>query len=149
MTTRHEVSSGGVVYRRTAAGFEIAIADQKDWRTGKAQTRLPKGHAVEGETLEQAAVREVCEETSLTARVIEPLGESDYAYVDGAERVEKTVRYFLMEYVSGEPSPGDGEMDRVYWCPIEAAAARLTFENERDAVANARRRLCRAPPSDV
>ena len=52
--------------------------------------------------------------------------------------VAKVVHFFLMEAASRDPLPLDGEMQRVYWCPIEQAAARLTFETEQRVVNRAR-----------
>ena len=143
MKVRREISSGGVVFRRAAGRPEVAIGEQRDWRTGAQRVRLPKGHLDAGESPEQAALREVSEEMGLTARVLSGLGEASYAYEHGEppERVEKRVHYFLMEHVSGEPHARDGEMQRVYWCPIEEAARRLSFDNERRAVEEARRRI--------
>ena len=143
MKVQHETSSGGVVFRRAAGRFEAVIGECRDWRTGAEQVRLPKGHPDAGESLEQAALREVSEETGLTARVVAPLGDASYSYEHGEprRRVEKRVHYFLMEHVSGEPEPRDGEMQRVYWCPIEEAVGRLTFDSERQAMQEALRRL--------
>ena len=129
-----------------AIRFRGVRADEgecRDWRTGAEQVRLPKGHPDAGESLEQAALREVSEETGLTARVVAPMGDASYSYEHGEprRRVEKRVHYFLMEHVSGEPHARDGEMQRVYWCPIEEAARRLSFDNERRAVEEASRRL--------
>ncbi len=143
MKPKRKIASGGVVFRRAAGGIEVVLGERSDWRTGAEQVRLPKGHLKAGESLEQAAVREVGEETGLRARVLEAVGESSQSFEHGEprRRVEKRVHYFLMEHVSGEPEPRDGEMRRVYWCPIDEAARRLTFDSERRAVEEARRRL--------
>jgi ADP-ribose pyrophosphatase YjhB (NUDIX family) len=70
LTTRFQLSAGGVVCRRSPAGqFEVAlIATQEGERWG-----LPKGLVEEGEALEETALREVREETGLEAEVIERL----------------------------------------------------------------------------
>ena len=81
------------------------------------------------------------EETGLHARVTAPLGSVAYAYHEGAARVEKRVHFFLMELAGGDTREPDGELERVYWCPIARAAKRLSFETEREVLERARERL--------
>jgi 8-oxo-dGTP pyrophosphatase MutT (NUDIX family) len=141
MTERSEVSAGGVVYRRVEAGIEVAIAEQRDRITHRTTTRLPKGKIDPGESAMDAAVREVAEEIGLRARVVGALGSVEYDYAEASERVRKEVHYFLMEWVPGEPLELDGEMDRTYWCAIDDAETKLTFETEQRAIGWARARL--------
>jgi 8-oxo-dGTP pyrophosphatase MutT (NUDIX family) len=141
MTERNEVSAGGVVYRRVEAGIEVAIAEQSDRITHRTTTRLPKGKIDPGERAEDAAVREVAEEIGLRARVVSALGSVAYDYAEGSERVCKEVHYFLMEWVPGEVLELDGEMDRTYWCAIDEAEKKLTFETEQRAIGWARAHL--------
>ena len=141
MTEFTEISAGGVVYRRLASGIEVAIAEQRDRITQQQTTRLPKGKIDPGESAEHAAVREVAEETGLRARVVGALGTVAYDYTDGSKRVSKQVHYFLMEWLPGEPLELDGEMDRTYWCAIDEAARKLTFESEQRAIGWAKERL--------
>lgn len=141
MTEFTEISAGGVVYRRIPAGIEVAIAEQRDRITQRTTTRLPKGKIDPGESAEDAAVREVAEEIGLRARVVGALGTAEYEYADGSKRVSKQVHYFLMEWVPGESLELDGEMDRTYWCAIDEAAKKLTFEPEQRAIGWAKERL--------
>jgi ADP-ribose pyrophosphatase YjhB (NUDIX family) len=83
----------------------------------------------------------VREETGFSARLTAPLGSVAYAYREGDARVEKRVHFFLMEFAEGEPQEPDGELERVYWCPIARAAERLSFDTEREALERARERL--------
>ena len=129
------------MYRPCEGGFEIAIGEQIDRLTRARTQRLPKGKPEAGETPERTAVREVEEETGLVASVVAHLLDVDYSYGDAEAPVQKTVHFFLMRWQDGEPRPADGEMERVYWCPIGEAATHLTFETERSAVARARERL--------
>jgi 8-oxo-dGTP pyrophosphatase MutT (NUDIX family) len=141
MTEFAEISAGGVVYRRLATGFEVAIAEQRDRITQQKTTRLPKGKIDPGESAEHAAVREVAEEIGLQARVVDALGTVEYDYTDGSKQISKQVHYFLMEWVPGEARELDGEMDRTYWCAIDEAAKKLTFEPEKRAIGWAKERL--------
>jgi 8-oxo-dGTP pyrophosphatase MutT (NUDIX family) len=141
LADRSETSAGGVVYRRIGESVEVALGEQRDRLTGEWKTRLPKGGVEPGETPEQAALREVEEETGFVARLTAPLGSVAYSYREGGETVAKRVSFFLMELASGEAGPGDGELERVYWCPIAEAAERLSFDTERDVVGRAHAHL--------
>ncbi len=125
------------MYRRGDGGIEIALGEQRDRLTGRRAVRLPKGKLEPGETPEQAALREVREETGLTGQVVAPLGTVEYAYRDAAGRVAKSVHFFLMECANGVRRVRDREFDRVSWCPIGTAAGRLSFESERRIVERA------------
>lgn len=146
--TRSEISAGGLVARRCAAGVEVLIARQHDRNRGDLTGRLPKGHLDAGETPEQAALREVSEEVGVGARIVAALGEVAYVFREEREgiRIAKTVHFFLMAWERGEARPADGEMQSVAWVPIAEAAAKLTFESERDVVARARGLLESAHP---
>ena len=141
MKDRTETSAGGVVVRRASGSVDVAVGEQRDRLTGELTTRLPKGIVEPGETPEETAVREVAEETGLEATLVASLGAVDYAYQEREIRVSKRVHFFLMEARDGEPGPRDGELQRVYWCPLHAALERLTYETERDVVQRARERL--------
>jgi 8-oxo-dGTP pyrophosphatase MutT (NUDIX family) len=130
-----------VVYRRVAGGIEIALGEQCDRLTGAHNVRLPKGRVDAGETLEQAALREVAEETGLSARVVAPLGQVAYVYREGKGEVSKRVHYFLMELASERVGPADGELERIVWCPIENAERWLSFDTERAVARRAREQL--------
>ena len=125
MSTDHllETSYGGVVVR----GGELLVITP----TGKRVTGLPKGGANPGETPEQTAVREVREETGITARVREPLGDVRYWYRRGGHRVFKTVRFFLCDFVSGSTDDHDHEVDEARWIPLAEARTALSYPGER------------------
>jgi 8-oxo-dGTP pyrophosphatase MutT (NUDIX family) len=137
---RVEVAAGGVVWRLGPSGPEVAIAEQRDRNRGDRTVRLPKGKAEIGESLEETAVREVREETGLGAEIVQPLREVRYRYFEAREgqHVDKRVHFYLMRHTGGVPAPRDGEMERVYWVPLERASRELTFETERAVVAEAR-----------
>ena len=122
-------AAGGVVWRRGPGGIEVAVAHRphrQDWS-------LPKGKLDPGESFEQAAVREVMEETGFTTELLEPLGEISYR--DRKAR-PKRVRYWLMEAVEGEFAPND-EVDEVRWVDVEEAAALLNYERDTELVRKA------------
>jgi len=135
MKTEHHRSAGGLI---VYASRILLIATQKGRRW-----QLPKGHIEAGETPEQAAVREVREETGVTGRIVAPLPGVEYWYVEkGPCRVHKKVDYFLLDYVSGDAVDFDPEeVSGTGWFSWEAGIARLTFENERRVVRRARELL--------
>ena len=92
---------------------------------------LPKGHIEAGETPEQAAEREIREETGIEGRVLAPLGTIDFWFMLDAQRVHKTVHHFLLEAHGGALSDADIEVDEVSWVPLDEVAGRLAFEDER------------------
>ncbi len=99
-----ETSAGGlIVDRRDGDGAHAALIGRKD-RRGRLLWSLPKGHVEAGETNEDAAIREVMEETGITGRVLAPLGTIDFWFVADGRRIHKTVHHFLLLALGGELS---------------------------------------------
>ncbi|MFB9377222.1 NUDIX hydrolase [Kineococcus gynurae] len=128
-----ETSSGGVVVD-VSTGVPRAAVICRVNRAGRLEWCLPKGHPEAGETLEQAAVREVAEETGIAGRVVEPLSSIDYWFSVEGRRIHKVVHLFLLQAVGGhltvEGDP-DAEACDVAWVPLTDLKARLAFPNER------------------
>ena len=100
-------------------------------RKGRLLWSLPKGHIEPGETPEDAATREVAEETGIIGRVVAPIGTIDYWFVADNRRVHKTVHHFLMEAVGGELSDEDVEVTEVAWVPLGELDEVLAYADER------------------
>ena len=102
---------------------------------------LPKGHLEGSETAEEAAVREIAEETGISGRVLRHLATIDYWFAGDNHRVHKVVHHFLLEAISGslttENDP-DHEAEEVEWVSLDDVARRLAYPNERRIVAAAR-----------
>ncbi|PWV82159.1 ADP-ribose pyrophosphatase YjhB, NUDIX family [Prauserella marina] len=107
-------------------------------RQGKLLWSLPKGHIEDGETTEQTAMREVKEETGITAHVLQPLGTIDYWFVAERRRVHKTVHHFVLEASGGELSDEDVEVTEVAWVPLSELERKLAYADERKLVRKAR-----------
>jgi 8-oxo-dGTP pyrophosphatase MutT (NUDIX family) len=117
------LAAGGLVLR----DGDVALVHRPrydDWS-------LPKGKLDEGEDFEQAALREVEEETGLRCRLGRTLG--DTTYKDRKDRL-KLVRYFEMHPESGEFTPND-EVDELRWLPLAEAGAALTYDFDKELVA--------------
>jgi 8-oxo-dGTP pyrophosphatase MutT (NUDIX family) len=139
--TRREVSSGGVLYRRSPGGdVEVLLASRRT-RSGDLVWGLPKGLVEEGESPEETAVREVLEETGFEGKVVDSLGDISYWYVWDGERVRKTVHFFLMETTGGDAARRDSEMEDVAWYPLEKAEEAAGFPSEKKVIRRARQRL--------
>ena len=106
-------------------------------RHGHLLWSLPKGHIEAGETTEQTAVREVKEETGISAHVLRKLGTIDYWFVAERRRVHKTVHHFLLEADGGELSDEDAEVTEVAWVPLTELDSRLAYADERKLVRRA------------
>jgi 8-oxo-dGTP pyrophosphatase MutT (NUDIX family) len=138
MAVEREFSAGGVVVR----GDEVAvIVPKKLSPEGRRVLALPKGHPDEGETMEEAATREVREETGLEAELIEKLGDVEYWYQRKGRRILKNVTFYLFEYRSGSVEDHDDEIEEARWMRLEQAARELSFPGEREMVKRALSRL--------
>jgi 8-oxo-dGTP pyrophosphatase MutT (NUDIX family) len=138
--SRSEVSAGGVVYRREEESIEIALAARRT-RRGDLAWGLAKGAIEPGETEEQAAVREVLEETGLEVDVESDLGDIRYFYVWDGVRVRKRVHFFLMRMTGGDVQDHDTEMEDVRWFPLPSAVKRAAYQGEREVIERAVERL--------
>jgi 8-oxo-dGTP pyrophosphatase MutT (NUDIX family) len=104
---------------------------------------LPKGHPVGGESPEEAARREVREETGVDAELVEKLGDISYWYARGGSRVLKNVAFFLFRYRSGDVTDHDHEAEEALWIGLDEAPRRLAYRGEREMAEAALSRLAR------
>jgi 8-oxo-dGTP diphosphatase len=129
-TTEAVHAAGGIIVRREH-GIEPLVAVV--WRELRGDWTFPKGKLDVGETYEQAACREVVEETGMTCRVARFIGTTEYLHRKGRPKV---VAYFLMSEVDGEFVPND-EVDELRWCSVREAERLLTWDRDRDLLARA------------
>lgn len=123
-----EYSAGGVVLDKG----HVLLIRTSDLR-GRTVWAFPKGKLDQGETAQQAAVREVEEETGWPCRIECELPRSEYWYQREGRRVKKAVRWYRMAPV-GEPGDPDGEVDEVAWVPIDEALGRLTYRADQETL---------------
>jgi 8-oxo-dGTP pyrophosphatase MutT (NUDIX family) len=132
--TSTEFSAGGVVVR---GGDVAVIVPVQRGPQGSRVLGLPKGHLDGEEGPEEAAVREVREETGVVAELVEKLGDVDYVYNRRGRRVAKRVAFYRLDYRSGDLADHDAEVEEARWMPLAEAARELTFKGEREMVARA------------
>jgi 8-oxo-dGTP pyrophosphatase MutT (NUDIX family) len=137
LRTERAVSAGGVIYRTSQTGeIEVVLCG----RMHDGLWALPKGTPHHGETLREAAQREVREETGLGVSIAGDLGTITYVFDRPAKgvRYEKTVQHYLMTPDgAGATDLHDNEYDRVEWFPAAEAMRLLTHANERDVLRRA------------
>lgn len=138
-----EFSAGGLVYRRAGSGIEVLLIMPNKWNehapTGK--WRLPKGLIDAGEKSEAAAIREVFEETGIRGVIERDLGEEKFCFRVADRNIFKIVRFFLMSFESGEPTPDPLEVFEAKWFSIDQAISLLAYKGERDLVVRAKETL--------
>jgi 8-oxo-dGTP pyrophosphatase MutT (NUDIX family) len=167
-----EFSAGGVVVRRMSGEWHIAViepqkeaaeaateavpageaagqtANKRRSSATKRALALPKGLIDEGEKPEETAVREVLEETGVTATLIRKLADSKYVYTRSwgdKQRVFKVVSFYLLRYQSGRIDDITPEMRvevrRAQWMPLEEAPTKLAYGGERQVARKAQQYL--------
>lgn len=126
-------SAGGVVFHRTPSGPEIALI-----RTKEAWT-LPKGLIEKGEKPQEAALREVEEETGLKVEIKGSLGSIDYWFYSAEEKIRyhKKVYFFLFEAVGGNLENHDYEVEEVRFFSPEEALRLATYSKDREILKKA------------
>lgn len=126
MRVVRDVSAGGVIARLAEHDIEVVLVGREQ----PERWALPKGTPERGETLEDAALREVREETGLHVRILERLGDITYWFAVRGVRHHKTVYFYLLEATGGDIGDHDWEHDYVAWMPAEQALRRTSFANE-------------------
>jgi 8-oxo-dGTP pyrophosphatase MutT (NUDIX family) len=129
-----------VVYQRSDDGIEVILASRRT-RRGDLAWGLAKGGIEGDESMEDAAVREVREETGIEAVIEGSLGDTRYMYVWEDVRIRKTVHFFLMRATGGDVDDRDDEMEEVRWFPLDRAMKRAAYRGEREVLRRAADRL--------
>jgi 8-oxo-dGTP pyrophosphatase MutT (NUDIX family) len=130
MRIKYEVSAGGLVLRQREGGFDALLIGRGSPRIWT----LPKGHVEARESNEQAALREVREETGCWAEIFTRLSEISYWFYVGKAKHKKSVTFYLMRYLSGDTANHDHEVDEARWFEIRTARKALKYVNEKRLV---------------
>src|SRR3954452_17622425 len=124
---RHEHSSGGAVI--SVRGGEACVAMIAT--RGRTRWGLPKGAVSNGETSEEADLREVREETGLEATIVRPLDTIEYFFRVADTLIRKRVDFYLMQHIGGTLTPQLSEVDDVEWVPLSESVERASFDSEK------------------
>ena len=136
-----QFSAGGVVLR----GEKVLVCQHSQHHGWVFPKGLIGDHPsansgqVKKETKEQTALREVKEETGVDAKIMKILTPVTYWFKFENETIKKTVYYFLMEFVSGDITKHDNEMESVEFLPIDKIEERLTYESDKKVWEEARK----------
>jgi len=133
MRAQNLVSAGGVVCRFQGDQVEVLLCG----RFQPLLWALPKGGPNPSETLEEAALREVEEETGLKASIVTELGKITYWFVSDGTRYHKIVHFYLMRPEGGSLESQEPEFDMVRWYPSQEACNAMTYPNEKAMVLKA------------
>lgn len=105
------LGAAGIVLRNNEA-----LVVKKAYGGMKGKWSFPAGFVAAGERVDEAAAREVLEETGITARALQIVGVRSGVI---KEEISDNMVVFLMEYVSGEPRPQEGEIETAQFLPVE------------------------------
>ena len=119
-----EFSAGGIVFNSENQVLLTQHSQNKHWG-------FPKGWLDEGETVKEAAIREVREEGGVEAKIIRELPQAVFFFQINGQKIKKTVTYFLMEYVSGDPKDHDWEMEEAGWLEKDQVLGRITYSSDK------------------
>jgi len=142
-----QFSAGGVVYKNQKSKIKnqkdqiLILLAQHSQHHGWVFPKGLIGDHVEGENKEETALREVKEETGAEGKIVKTLTPVTYWFVFEKDKIKKTVYYFLMEYVGGDITKHDNEMENVEWLSIEKVEERLTYKSDKKVWLEARELL--------
>ena len=131
-TTAPVLAAGAVCWRRRAQTVEVLLIS----RPRHGDVSLPKGKVDPGESLPQAAVREVAEETGFSVSLGLPLGTTEYVLPTTGR--DKVVTYWSAKVTKAELERGrftpSAEVDTLEWVPLAKARRRLSYERDGEVL---------------
>lgn len=139
-----EISAGGVVYKKTNKGIKILLI-----KDSYGRWTLPKGKIEKDETPEQAALREIGEETGLSKiKIIDKLDKINYYYRQKNQLIYKTVYHFLIEGDNEQLAP-NYEIQDAQWFDIDEGIKRIAYKNTKNILKIARKKLMEASNDSI
>ena len=141
VVARIERSAGGVVVRLLGGTWHVLLI-----KDPYGKWSLPKGHMEGGESMREAAAREVEEETAVRPDLVGPkIDTVDWTFRHGDDTVHKYCTFFLMRSRAGDPAPRREEgITDCAWLPLSDAATRIVYEDTRGVVLRAREMISEA-----
>jgi 8-oxo-dGTP pyrophosphatase MutT (NUDIX family) len=121
-----QFSAGGIVFKN-----KDILVSQHSQHHGWVFPKGLIGDHVDGESKEETALREVKEETGVEGKIVRAFKPVAYWFIFDGEKIKKTVYYYLMEYIDGDISKHDDEMENVEWLPKNKVEGRLTYKSDK------------------
>jgi len=136
---KKQVSSGGIIFKKEDGKLEVALITRRN----RTIWCLPKGKVEKSESFEEAAKRELREETGLEGELVKKIGYIHYFYSVKEEQIRfsKTVYFYLFRYKSGNTQDHDDEVDAVEWFDIDTAINKLSYKSEKETLVKAKKLL--------
>ena len=141
---KREYSAGGAVFKRKNNNlfWLIIQPSAKDQPLRQGRWQLPKGWIDKNETSQEAAVREVKEESGVEAEIVEKIDRINiFFYNEEKQQVVKNIVFFLMEYQSGSIKDHEPETEKAVWLPFKKAYDQMTFKSEKKVLEKAKKIL--------
>jgi len=139
MKTIHQISAGGIVFKlipnpQSLIPSRLWLICQHSEHKGWVFPKGLVGDNDKNESMEKAALREVEEEGGVKAKIIndQPI-KTQYSYTWKGNLIQKTVYYFLMEYLSGDPKNHDWEMSKAKFINEDEVKKTLTYQSDKEA----------------
>ena len=126
---KREFSAGGIIFNNKSQVLLINNAAMRN--PNKSYWGFPKGHIDPKESSQDAAVREIREETGLGVTVVSKIGDSKYVFQVNGEKIFKVVIMFLMEAKNDEVSIQQEELIDAAWFEPEEALSKLSFPADK------------------
>lgn len=142
MKTEVEESAGGVLIQPRESE-NLACLIKVKTRGGNPTWRLPKGAIEEGESPEEAGIRETHEETGCVGEILSEVSDIEYWYTrrdddtDDKIRIRKHVRFFVMKFIEGSVEDHDHEVETAKWFPFSEAIRNISYDAERQVLQEA------------
>ncbi|MCX7940446.1 MAG: NUDIX hydrolase [Endomicrobia bacterium] len=127
---KHEFSAGGVVVDNNQ---NVLIIKTKNLKNETVFT-FPKGHIEKNETAQEAALREVEEETGVKARIVKELTDVEYWFIRSGEKIHKKVKWFLMQPIEKNSVKTKHEIEEVLWYRLDKAKDILSYDSDKKLV---------------
>jgi 8-oxo-dGTP pyrophosphatase MutT (NUDIX family) len=135
---KREISGGGVVYKKEHGKIFILLIKPSGQTANKDEVwTFPKGH-LDDQKPEEAALREVKEETGVVAKIAGKLGSIKYTFVWEGDNIFKIVTFYLMEYVSGDTKNHDFEVADAEWFNIHEVENKISYKTDKEIFAKAK-----------
>lgn len=134
-----QFSAGGLLYKKNGTGQLEILVSQHSQHHGWVFPKGLIGDKIAQEGKEETALREVEEETGAKGKIIKELTPVTYFYKFDNQTIKKTVYYYLMEYIGGDITKHDWEMENVEWLPVDKVEQRLTYESDKEVWGEAKK----------